>query len=89
MTIRREMDEGYEWVTDDMFDSTLESLVDGMSGAEILRITGVYEVLREELNNDVLSVLEEQRDREQTAEPEPALAEPIGPPLDWEKGIDP
>jgi hypothetical protein len=58
----------YDWVTDDMFDGALESIVDGMSAAEILRITGVYEVLREELNNDVLSVLEEQRDREQPGE---------------------
>jgi hypothetical protein len=58
----------YDWVTDDMFDSALESIVDAMSAAEILRITDVYEVLREELNNDVLSVLEQQRDSEQPGE---------------------
>lgn len=44
----------YSKMTDDEFNGILKEIVDGMSGAEILAIAGVYEVLREELNNEVL-----------------------------------
>ena len=54
--------EDYSWVTDEMFEKELEEIVAGMSAAEILGVPGVHEILREELNNDVLERLEEERE---------------------------
>jgi len=48
----------YDWVTDEMFDAELERQVSALSGAQILAIPDVYEVLSEELNNAVLEALE-------------------------------
>jgi hypothetical protein len=44
-------------VTTEQFDAELIDLVDGMSGEQLLAIPGIYEILSEELNNDVLSAL--------------------------------
>jgi hypothetical protein len=45
----------YTKMTDDDFDSILESLVKEMTAQEILyNISGCYELIREHLNNDVL-----------------------------------
>jgi len=44
-------------VTDDIFDGALETMVDGMNGSRLLSIPGIYEILSEELNNDILSSL--------------------------------
>ena len=51
----------YAWVTSEMFDAKLAELLSEMSGAEILQIPGVYEVVSEELNNDALEALEKER----------------------------
>ena len=47
-------------MTDNEFDGILESIVDGLTAAQILAIPGIYEVLREELNNDILDTWAEQ-----------------------------
>ena len=48
----------YSWVTDEMFDEMLDKLVEEMSPDELFCIPGIYEILREELNNKVLEELE-------------------------------
>lgn len=47
-------------LSQDRFDAILEALVDGMTAAQLLSIEGVYEILAEELNNDILTTWEEQ-----------------------------
>jgi hypothetical protein len=45
--------------TDEAFDAALAEILDGMTGAAILQIPGVYEA--EELNNEALERLEATR----------------------------
>lgn len=56
----------YAWVTDEMFDNKLEEIVDKVvdeSGpGAIMSIPGIYEILSEHFNNDVLEALENERD---------------------------
>lgn len=52
----------YDWITDEMFNDKLAELLGNMSAAELLAVPGAYEVFSEELNNDVLSALEAERD---------------------------
>jgi len=47
----------FAWITDQMFEDKLEDLVDMLAPAEILGISGVREIVREELYNDVLEAL--------------------------------
>ncbi len=57
--------EDYSWVTDEMFDEALCYLLDGISAESIMStIPGVYELVKEEYNNDVLAKLEEWRNEE-------------------------
>lgn len=51
----------------DRFDRKLEELLDEMSGAELLAVPGLYEVVSEALNNEVLRALERE-DAERRAE---------------------
>ena len=51
--------EDWSWVTDSMFDAKLSEVADE-SGWQ--HVEGVYELLREHYNNDVLSALENERD---------------------------
>ena len=44
-------------ITTDQFDSALEGIIDGMTGAQILATEGVYEILSEALNNDVIDLI--------------------------------
>lgn len=44
----------YSQMTDDEFDGILESFADAMGVGRILEIPGVYDLVREELNNGVL-----------------------------------
>lgn len=39
------------------FDAKLEEILDEMTGAQLLAIPGLYEVVSEELNNEVLRKL--------------------------------
>lgn len=45
-------------ITTDQFDSKLIEILDGMTGAQLLNIPGVYEVVSEELNNNVIEAIE-------------------------------
>lgn len=54
--------ERYSWVTDEMFTRKLGELLDEKSGEQILAIPGVYEVVSEELNNEVLDELSKERE---------------------------
>ena len=55
----------YSWVTDEMFDEAFEVVVDAYPASLMLRLPGVYDVLKESLNNDVLSWLVESRGEEE------------------------
>lgn len=61
MTDRSEEENDYSWVTNEMFDEKLEQIVGHMPPEELLSIDGIYEILREELNNAVLDALEAER----------------------------
>ncbi len=41
------------------FDKALQSILDGMTGTQLLVIPGLYEVVSEYLNNDVLQLLKD------------------------------
>jgi hypothetical protein len=50
----------YDDVSDEWFDETLRQIVSEQSAGQILAIPGVYEVLAEYFNNEVLSRWEAQ-----------------------------
>ena len=56
------MNSDHSWVTNDLFDGAMESIVAGMSAGEIIRIPGVHEILAEELNDDILDYLDNARE---------------------------
>ena len=47
-------------VTQGQFDQKLVEILSGMTGAQLLSIPGIYEILAEEFNNDVLDALNEE-----------------------------
>lgn len=49
-------------VTQEAFNAKLEELLNEMGGAELLAIPGLYEVVSEHLNNEVLEALREDLD---------------------------
>ena len=51
----------YEWVTDYVFDNELRKILEGMTGPQVSDIPGVIEIVREQLNNDVLDACTENR----------------------------
>ncbi len=52
--------ERYDWVTQDMFNEVLETIM--MENTEtLLHVPGVFEALSEHFNNEVLQRCEEQR----------------------------
>ena len=55
----------YSWVTNVMFDTALVEIVDRLETRYLLTITGVYEALSEEFNNDVLDALTKERGEEE------------------------
>ena len=59
-TVKRD---AWAWVTTEMFDEALEKIVRNQ-GAGILSVPGVYEVLSEHFNNEVLDTLEAARELE-------------------------
>jgi len=52
-------DNMYDKITNEKFYDKLEDILGRMSPGDILTIPGVYEVISEALNNDVLDELEE------------------------------
>ena len=51
----------YSWITDEMFDEALMEIVDKQGLVSLIRIEGVYELVKEHYNNAVLSKLEKNR----------------------------
>jgi len=49
-------------VSNEVFDKTLENIIDCMTGKELLSIPGIYEILSEELNNNVLEEIAEKEE---------------------------
>lgn len=49
----------------EVFYNKLEEIVNEMSGDEVLMIPGIYEILAEELNNEVLEELQKDKDDEE------------------------
>lgn len=47
-------------VTQGQFDQKLVEILSDMTGAQLLSIPGIYEILAEEFNNDVLDALNEE-----------------------------
>ena len=53
----------YAWVTSEMYDAKLAEVLDEVGGSGLLAVPGVYEVVSEHFNNDVLEALERERDK--------------------------
>ena len=52
----------YDWITDEMFNEELENILDSLSATELLAfVPSIYDVLREEFNNDILENICEDR----------------------------
>lgn len=47
-------------VSQEQFDQKLAEILSGMTGAQILSIPGIYGILAEEFNNDVIDALNEE-----------------------------
>jgi len=48
----------YSKMTQEDFDNILNSILQGMNGSQLLTIPGIYEILSEEFNNEVLTAWE-------------------------------
>ena len=59
------MSQDYSWVTNEMFDAKLMELLERMSPGELMSISGIYEALVEELNNQILDELRDEREEEE------------------------
>ena len=51
----------YDLMTWEEHDAILAELIDGKSAKELLHIPGIYEVLSEEWNNDILDIWADRR----------------------------
>jgi hypothetical protein len=47
-------------ITDELFDTKLVEILNGMTAARLLSIPGVYEIVAEEFNNQVIEAIEEE-----------------------------
>ena len=47
-------------VSQEQFDQKLVEILSGMTAAQVLSLPGIYEILAEEFNNDVLDALNEE-----------------------------
>jgi hypothetical protein len=55
----------YSSVTQEEFDEKLEEILGRMSVDQLMAIPGFYEIVREELNNEVLEALRPEEDEKQ------------------------
>lgn len=62
--MNEERTDDYSWVTDEMFDEALMEIVDKQGITSLIRIEGVYELVKEHYNNEVLAKLEERKEEE-------------------------
>ena len=62
--MNEERTDDYSWVTDEMFDEALMEIVDKQGITSLIRREGVYELVKEHYNNEVLAKLEERKEEE-------------------------
>ena len=55
---------GYSGITDKEFDALLVTILEGMTAAELLSLEGVYEIVAEYYNNEILDMWEAKQDGE-------------------------
>ena len=48
-------------ITSEQFDAKLIEIISEMNAAQLISISGVYEILSEEFNNDVIDAINEDR----------------------------
>ena len=48
------MNEDYAKITTEQFDNSLREILKNMTAEQLLTIPGIYEIVSEEFNNDVL-----------------------------------
>ena len=58
----------YDKMTDADFDRILRDILRAMTGEQLLSISGIYEIVREEYNNDVLTEWENEQSYEDDEE---------------------
>lgn len=51
-------------VTQEEFDKALEAILDEATGAELLAIPGLYEVVSEHFNNEAIDVAREEKEND-------------------------
>lgn len=51
-------------VNNKRFDTKLVEILSGMKASELLSIAGIYELVSEEFNNEVLQAIEEEDDED-------------------------
>lgn len=58
----------YDDLTDEVFDNLLKEIIDqdNVKPSQLLNIPGIYEILREEYNNDVLEKWEQNNETQET-----------------------
>lgn len=49
-------------ITDEEFDTKLIEILSKMTAAQLLSIPGIYEIVSEEFNNNVIEAIEAERD---------------------------
>jgi hypothetical protein len=54
----------YSGITDKEFDALLVTILEGMTAAELLSLEGVYEIVAEYYNNEILDMWEAKQDGE-------------------------
>lgn len=64
----------FGWVTTEMFDEELKEVLAGQTALEILDIPGIYEILSEHYNNEVLTNLQRHREEVEADECDPMAA---------------
>ena len=52
---------GYDWITQEMFDDKLYETLDFVTAASLVTIPGIYEILSEYYNNQIIEELEMER----------------------------
>lgn len=73
--------EDFGWVTTEMFDEELKEILSDEDPVGLLSIPGIYEILAEHFNNEVLTNLQRQREdeaydlEEEAAESDPMAAD--------------
>jgi hypothetical protein len=72
--------EDFSWVTTELFDEELKEILDAEYAPDLLSIPGVYEILSEHFNNEVLTNLQRHREEVEADEcdEEPADDMPEG-----------